>query len=431
MTSRLLAGVRAVELTEVWAGPMGGSLLGDLGADVVKVESFPRMSVTRTQGRALGGDEGDGPPYERSATHHIANRNKRNIALDLRTDSAAEILERLIAGADLLFEGYSAGTLEGMGFGWERVHALNPRLAMISMPGWGVEGPYRGYVTLGSGLDAASGHASVRGYPDRGPEDVPAIYHSDATGALTLVFAAVTALRRAEATGEGCFVDLSQTEALLAHLPALVAEWTLHGQLPERLGNRDPHVAPHGCYPAAGEDAWVVVAAETDAQWAGLVRVLGRPQWAEEGHPLAGVVGRLRAREEIDAAIAAFTREREQVDAADAIQAAGAIAAPVVSPAAMLASPQLTAREWFQTVEHRYAGVRVLAGFPWSMRDGGPSWDRACGLVGEHNHEVLRELGYSDAEIESLQRDAAIGDCYETPAAGGVAARRHGQQRRL
>lgn len=421
MTSGLLAGIRAVEACEVWAGPMAGSLLGDLGAEVVKVESYPRSSMTRplavgagAQGSVISDDEG--PPYELSGIHHLANRNKRNVAIDIRSDGGREAMRRLIASVDVFFEGYSAGTMERLGFGWDELHELNPRLVMISMPGWGVEGPYSGYVTLGSGLDAGAGHVSVRGAPERDTSFVQPIYHSDATGALTVVLAAITGLRRREETGEGCFIDMSQIEALTWQLPGVFAEWTLNGRRPQRLGNADPHIVPHGCYRTAGDDTWVTIAAEDDRQWAGLARLIGRAQWAQPSDPRSGVVGRLRAREEIDEAIAAFAAQATAEEVAEQVQAAGAIGAPVVSAPGMLASPQLQAREWFEMVSHRYAGERILGGFLWSIAGDEPSWDRACGLVGEHNHEVLGELGFSAEEIATLERDGAIGDRYELAA---------------
>lgn len=418
MTSGLLAGIKVVEACEVWAGPMAGSLLGDLGAEVVKVESYPRSSMTRplgvgpgAQGSVISDDEG--PPYELSGIHHLANRNKRNVAIDIRSEGGREAMRRLIASSDVFFEGYSAGTMERLGFGWDEVRKLNPRLVMISMPGWGVEGPYTGYVTLGSGLDAGAGHVSVRGAPERDTGFVQPIFHSDATGALTVVHAVIAGLRRREQTGEGCFIDMSQIEALTWQLPGVFAEWTMHQRRAERLGNADPHIVPHGCYQAAGDDRWVTIAAEDDRQWAGLASLIGHAQWAEAADPRAGVVGRLRAREEIDAAISAFAAQATAEEVAEQVQAAGAIAAPVVSAPGMLASPQLQARDWFETVSHRYAGVRILGGFLWSIEGDEPSWDLPCGLVGEYNHEVLAELGYSSEEIAALERDSAIGNRYE------------------
>lgn len=413
MSSGLLGGLRVIELAEVWAGPMAGSLFGDLGADVIKVESFPRNSQTRALVDAAGSaNVGFGPPYERSAIHHLANRNKRNVAMNLRDPASVEPFRRLIEGADLLFESYSAGALAAMGWGWDVVREINPRLVMISAPGWGAAGPYQGYVTLGSGLDASSGHTSVRGYPGDPPENTRPIFHSDATGALTIVFAAVTALRRREREGRGEFVDISQIEVLTWQLPGLLAEWTMHGRTAPPLGNADPHIVPHEVYPAAGEDSWVFVAAETDAQWAGLAGVLGHPEWGTLPHAFASIAGRLRGREEIDAAIAAFTSTRTSFEAAEAVQDAGAIAAPAVSPPEFMASEQIIARDWLQSVTHPFAGTNLYPGFLWSIAPDAPSWDRTCALVGEHNAEVLAELGYTPDEVAAFARDGVIGDRY-------------------
>jgi crotonobetainyl-CoA:carnitine CoA-transferase CaiB-like acyl-CoA transferase len=421
MSSRMLAGVRVVELAEVWAGPMGGSYLGDLGADVIKVESYPRFSVTRIVTPPV---PGQGPSYETSATQQTANRNKRHLALNLRTERGAEVLRRLLVDADILTESYSAGTFEQMGFGWEFCRAVNPRLSLISMPGWGVEGPYQGYVTLGSGLDASGGHWALRGYPGEPADQVPAIFHSDATGALTLVFAAVTALHRRAQTGAGARIDLSQIEALAWQLPGAFAEWTMHGREPGKLGNADPFVVPHGVYRAAGGEAagggdgeaWVAIAAEDDAQWSGVACAAGHPEWAVDGHAWATVTGRLAARAAIDAALGeyALTATAEQI--ADAVQAAGGIAAPLIAPWSVLTSPQHQARGWLERVEHRWVGTQLFPGFPWRTSPDAASWDRPSGLVGEHNHELLTALGYADDEVASMLADGVIGDHYSPRA---------------
>ncbi|MDA0364510.1 MAG: CoA transferase [Chloroflexi bacterium] len=417
MTSRILAGVRVVELAEVWAGPMGGSYLGDLGANVIKVESFPRTSVTRIVAPT---PPGQGPSYETSATQQTANRNKRHMALNLRTDRGPEVLRRLIAQADILTESYSAGTFAKMGFGWEFCRQVNPRLSLISMPGWGVTGPYQGYVTLGSGLDASGGHWSLRGYPDDPDDLVPAVFHSDATGALTLVFAAVTALRRREQTGAGTHIDLSQIEALAWQLPGAFAEWTMNGRVPRRTGNMDPVVVPHGVYLTSGGEAtagadgaaWVAIAAENDAQWAGVAGVLGHTEWAADGHPWATVTGRLAARAAIDAVLSEYALTATAETIADAVQAAGGIAAPVIAPWSVLTSAQHLARNWLESVDHRWLGTQLFPGFPWRTSPDAASWDRPSGLVGEHNSELLGELGYAEVEIASMLADGVIGDHY-------------------
>ncbi len=415
MTTQALTGLRVVEMTEAWAGPVGSSLLGDMGADVVKVESYPRNSMTRPILPREATMPGDGPAYERDALHHQGNRNKRNICVDVRTPGGTEVLRRLIGGSDLFLEGYSAGTISKLGLGWDAVHALNPRTCMISLAGWGVEGSYAGKVTLGAGLDATCGHMAARGYPDGPMEDVRSNFHSDATGAATVVCAAITALEQREHTAEGCFTDFSQWEGLVWQFPGLLGEWTINERLPPRLGNRDPHVVPHGAYPAAGDDEWVAIAAEDDAEWAGLSRALGHPEWAEEGHPWCSLLGRLRQRDAVDKAIADCTSDRSAFEIADAVQAAGAIAAPVVSSAQVLMSPQLAAREWNHTIDHRWTGPVMVGGFLWQVEPDPLTWDRPTALLGEHNHEVLVELGYNAGEITELERSGAIAERYPLP----------------
>lgn len=415
MTSTFLDGLRVIELSEVWAGPMAGSILGDLGADVVKVESYPRNSLTRLLASPAPGP-GEGPAYERSHIHHISNRNKRNIALNVRTDEGAEVLRTLIAGADVLFESYSAGTIDRMGFGWDTVKEINPRLIFISMPGWGAAGPYQGYVTLGSGLDAAGGHTAIRGEPTRPIEDIRPIYHSDATGALALVYAVITAIHQREETGHGAYIDISQIEVLNWHLPALVAEWAMNRRIPDRIGNADPLIVPHGCFRAiageAGDDAWVVVAAEDDRQWAALAEAMGHTEWAQRGHPWATVTGRLNAREEVHQAVREYVATGIAEDIAEQLQARGVISAPVIAPWSLLAQPQLASRNWMQYVDHPNVGLQAFPGFLWSVVPDGPSWDQACALVGEHNQEVLLGAGYSTEAISKLEEAGVIGNRY-------------------
>ncbi len=413
MTSTALAGIRVIDLAEVWAGPFGACLLGDMGADVIKVESFPRRSLTRPLVPDARVADGPGPVYERVDSQIQGNRNKRHIAIDFRSEGGAEVLRRLLAWGDIVIEGFAAGTIDRAGFGWESVHALNPRISMISMPAWGVRGPYRGYVALGSSIDAHVGHVSLRGVPGRDVEDVPGGFHTDATSPIEVVFAALTALSRRERTGEGSFIDLSQAEGFAWALAGSLGESELAGRVPGPLGNRDPYVVPHGCYPSAGPEQWVTVAAETDAQWAGLAGVLGHPEWAEDGHPWASVPGRLAAREEIDREVAAFTRKRPHADAADELQTAGVIAAPVAAPSAMLPSPQLQHRGWFKPVDQPYFGMRLFPGFLWQMEPDSPEYERGSGLIGEHNREVLTELGYDSGEIRALEEACAIGDRYD------------------
>jgi crotonobetainyl-CoA:carnitine CoA-transferase CaiB-like acyl-CoA transferase len=417
MAGRSLAGVRVIDLAEVHAGPMGATLLADLGADVIKVESYPRTSLTRPLQPDARVADGHGPTYERTAPQTQSNRNKRFLALNIGDPAGVEAFHRLLDTADVVVEGYAAGTIHRLGFGWEPVHARHPRLTMISMPAWGVAGPYNGYVALGSGVEATTGHIRARGPREGAIEDIPSTVATDASAPLAVAFASLAALRRRERTGEGSFVDLSHAEAFSWYLAGLLGEHALAGRVPEALANADPYIVPHGAYRAAGDGPtgagdWVAIAAETDEQWAGLAALLGHPEWAADGHPWASVAGRLSARDAIDAEIAAFARPRDRWELADAVQAAGAIAAPVLEPSAVLASAQLQARGWFIPVEHRYLGERLMHGFLARVAPDAPAWERPAGLVGEHNEELLAELGYAPAAIGELRAAGVIGESY-------------------
>jgi len=265
------------------------------------------------------------------------------------------------------------------------------------------------------GFEAMSGLASVRGYPSAPVEELIPTLHSDATVPLALVFAVVTSMMRREQSGEGSYIDLAQIEELATQIPGVLGEWTLNGRVPERVGNADPHLVPHGCYRASTEDGWVVIAAQSDTQWTGLAGVMGHPEWAADGHPWATLVGRLGDREAVDRAVAEFARTGTPYEIADRVQAAGAIGAPANPPEGPLFSPQLQEREWFETVDHPYLPNRLLGGFLWRLQPDPPSWDLRCGLLGEHNREVLHEVGYTDPEIDALVESDVIGDRYPDP----------------
>ena len=182
------------------------------------------------------------------------------------------------------------------------------------------------------------------------------------------------------------------------------------------MGNTDPLIVPHRCYRAAageaGEDSWVFVAAEDDAQWNALAGAVGHPEWAKRGHAWATITGRLAHRDEIDGALAEFVASGTAEEIADRLSSAGAIAAPAVAPWSLLSNPQLQARNWLQYVDHPYVGTQVFPGFLWEVEPDEPSWDRPSGLVGECNREVLADLGFSEAEIEDLYAQGAVGDRY-------------------
>lgn len=414
-----LRGLRIIELCEVWAGPTGCSLLGDLGAEVVKVESFPRASMTRAvrtppPGRARGyAGPLDAPrPWERSSTHNMANRNKLGVTLNLATAEGRDLLQRLVAVSDAVVDGYSGGTMDKLGCGYEAMRAAKPDIVWLSMPGWGVRGPYSGYVTLGSGLDATSGHWMLRGYPGDDANRTASVFHTDATGANAIVVAVMTALFHRRRTGRGQCIDLSQMEVFLPHLARPFMDAAMNGREWPRTGNRDTAMAPHNVYRCAGEDRWVAIAVQNDAQWQALVRALGDPPWAREAR-FGDAIGRLRHEDELDAGIAAWTSRHDPYHAMHTLNAAGVPAMIVANEADGAHDPHLVARRFFEEVELP-SGIRATHCGPlWQFSDVRLSITRPPATVGQHNRDVFGGLlGLTDAELDELARRQVIGDTY-------------------
>lgn len=410
-------GLRVVDLTDVWAGPMAASFLGDLGADVIRVESSSRPAILRptastpTMKGFLDDDPSAQPLWERSIRNYTPNRDKRGIALDLKEPAGREILDRLIARADVLLESYASGVVEKLGFGWERISNLNPRLIMISMSGWGDGGPYHGYRTMGSGIDATTGHVHLRGYRDTDVTRTVQAYQSDAAAASAALFAVGVSLRQRKRTGRGSWVDMAQAEVLMAHMPTpfLAEAYGLAEATP--LENQHPVHVPFNCYPCQGEDRWIQICVQSQEQWLALCEVLA-PSLRDDprfGSPEA----RLANRGAVDLAVADLTRGRDSLELQNELQSTGVPAGAVYNQAQVANDRHLNARGFFERRPHSIAGERVYPGFSWRVDGEYDRAERSSNLLGEHNREVLLELGYSPAETDQLSASRVIGDSFQ------------------
>ena len=415
MSYDLLDGIRIIELAEVWAGPTACSFMGDLGADVVKIESFPRNSPTRP---LFSSDwrvspAGTGPPYERAWAHLQANRNKRNIALDLKTNEGLDIFNKLAKGADIIIESFSAGTIDKLGIGWDALQKINKQASLISIPGWGVEGIYKGYVSFGTGFDCVTGHAIMRGHPGRKEEEILGSTHSDATVAQALVFAVVSAMQSRNKNKKGIYIDFSQVQQLTTQLVSLYSEWALNKREMPRMGNENEFIVPHSSFPVAGEYQWVIIVAENDEQWNGLCKALQKDEWAKFGHEWATISGRLANRDAVHEAIAKITASMDSDDLCSLLQAEGVIASSVAEPAELLASEQLGYRQWFQSLDNQFLGTRIYPGLSWSINNVENLPNKPYGSLGEDNHSILSELGFTQKEIKNFEKNLVIGNKYE------------------
>ena len=404
MAAGPLNGVRVLDLTHVWAGPLGTRILGDLGANVVKIEApLGRGPREYKGGLPLGGWLGNKPPDEPWNVNAIfvkLQRNKRSVALDLKADAGREAFLELVAVADVVIENFSARAMPALGLGYPELSAANPRIVYVAMPGFGTSGPYRDRVAFGPTVEPMSGLTSVMGYGPEEPRNT-AMALMDPTTAVNAAAAVVDALRRRERTGKGAFVEMSLHEGGVALWGPWLAEHQLGGDI-RRLGNRHPRMAPHGVYRCAGEDAWVAVGCRHGTDWRALCGLI------EGLSAEADLAARLADQDRIDEALSAWTCTRSKAEAAEALQARGVPAGPVNITPDMTADAQVRARGFFDHVE---PGPTPMPGNPIKMAGTGPADWTPCPRLGADNRAVLADwLGYEAGRIDALETAGVLVD---------------------
>ena len=398
-----LAGLKILDLSMFFSGPLAMQIAGDAGADVIKVESVQRIDGWR--GAPVADVE---RPWERSPNFNWVNRSKRGITLNLTDPRGTDILKRLVVDADVLIENYTPRVMGNFGLDYETLREINPRLIMMSMPGFGADVSWRDYVAFGMSTEQMSGISHLTGYAD-GPPIFTGMNGGDPFVGVIAACALLSALQHRERTGEGQHIDLSQVEACTLFVGDAVTGWTLAGHDPGRTGNAHPTHAPHGIYPCL-EDGWISIECQTDEQWATLAGLMGRPEWASEGSPCVTALGRLEERATIDAAIAEWTRSRGHLELMDELQALGVPARAVASGPELLDDRHLAARGGFLVQDRPEIGVKHYPNQPYRFRFAASPPDRRAPLLGEHTTEVLRErLGMSDEKLARLERDDVIG----------------------
>ncbi|MBI4496411.1 MAG: CoA transferase [Chloroflexi bacterium] len=426
MTTRLpLEGIRIIDLTIVWAGPYASLLLGDMGAELIRVESLQHPDInTRGQVRvppaalATAGsqfpDRTPGPrPFERTATFNYTGRHKLSVTMDITRPKGREMFLRLVRQSDALLENNAAGTLEKLGVTWEMMLEANPRFIIITMPGYGNSGPYTFYKGYGANVEAVVGHTWLRGYADMDPTTTTPVYHADAAAGATAAFALLAALNYRTRTGKGQVVDISQAENTINQLPQPWMDYAMNRRVQGTLGNRHPGRAPQGVYPCAGEDSWVAISVGSDAEWAALCGAMGRPDLAGEAR-FADVVGRIRHHDAIDPHIAAWTEEHTHYEVMHTLQAVGVPAGPVLQQPEVFQDPHLRARGFFETVSVPHLGTHDYPGPSFKLSKTAAHIRRPAPRLGEHNAYVYREiLGVTEDEYAELVRERHIGDTYD------------------
>jgi crotonobetainyl-CoA:carnitine CoA-transferase CaiB-like acyl-CoA transferase len=399
-------GLRVLDLGTFWAAPFTGAYLGSLGAEVIKIESVQRPDPFRYTGtfQQLGPDW-----QEHGGLFQGTNLNKRNITLDLNRPQGRALFERLVTNADVVVENYSARVMDNFGLGYERLKDLNPRVIMVRMPGFGLEGPWRDYVAWAMVIEQAAGMAWLTGDAD-GPPRNPGGFIDPVVG-LHAVMAILAALQHRETTGEGQMIEIAQLELAAVLSAEQVMAWTRDGDFTGRSGNRSDEIAPQGVYQCAGTTDWVALSVRDDDEWNRLVDLLGRPAWAVDP-ALQTTGGRLMHHDALDVGLAAWAGSRKALDMVGELVSQGIPATRLMRAADMEDDPQLAARRFFQAIEHPISGVRNFPGWPvqWSWRDLGTHHVSVTPTLGQHNEVVLgHDLGLSQSDLDGLLADEIIG----------------------
>lgn len=392
-----LVGLRVIEFGQLLAGPFVGQLLGDMGADVIKVEDPQRGDPLRQWGREL--------PQGESLWWAIVGRNKRSVTLNLRESDGQTLAKRLIASADIVIENFRPGTMERWGLGYSQLKQINPKLIMVRVSGFGQSGPYAHRAGYGAIGEAMGGLRYVVGDPATPPSRM-GISIGDTLAALFATIGALAALHERQSSGVGQVVDAAIFEAVLGVMESIVPEWEIAGYQRERTGSVLPNIAPSNLYPTR-DGKWILIAANQDSVFGRLCGVMGRPELAEDSRYVDHVARGAR-QAELDDLIGDYTRSVDSGPLEKALHEAGVPTGRIYQVADMLEDEHFAARHTLAKVPHAVFGeITMQDVFPRLSRTQGTiRWPGA--RLGAHSVEVFRELGMSREELAEFPRSGLV-----------------------
>ena len=408
-TGQPLKGLRVLDLGWVWSAPWVSTMLGELGAEVIKVEHAKRPDNLRLSGRVVrDGKVVEGPSREMSPMYHQVNHGKRGITLNTKEPRAVDLVKRLARISDVVIENMSPGSMERSGLGYQTLRASNPSLVMLAMSSAGQFGELASMRAYAPTMSSFVGMEELVGYPGEAAQGALNIALGDPNAAVHGLVAVLAALRHARSSGQGCYIDLSQNEALLGTLRPYLLDAQVQGRQPPPAGNRHPLMAPHGIYPAREAGAWLTLTVASDAQWQALTQLAPAQAWAQDAR-WQPAVARCVGVAELDAAIGAWTATFARDELVARLRDAGLAATPVLSLEEQRAHPQFTARGMRHPIRIPVYGDDTVFCAPWRFSGFAPQVS-ACGpTTGQHNDQVFGELlGLSADEISELKQSGVI-----------------------
>jgi crotonobetainyl-CoA:carnitine CoA-transferase CaiB-like acyl-CoA transferase len=396
-----LAGLRILDFGWIFAVPHATAWMGALGADVIRVESMKAPDLVRF----LTGTDGI-VGANRSGVFHSINFSRRSIALDLSQPEAQEIARRLVKLSDVVTENFTVGNMQKYGLGYDDLRKIKPDIIMLSGTPLGQDGPHARTVGFGPTTQAYAGLCHLTGYPGDFPCGIGGTWPDFAVG-TGMVFFMLAALYHRNRTGEGQYLDLSMAEMVTTMIPEAMMDYFMTGREQGPIGNRDPHLAPHGVFPVKGDDRWIALACTNDEEFGALCEVLGVPSMAADP-PYATMAARLRNVGMLESEIAARTRDFESVDLVSKLRARSIAAGPVYNTHQLLADEAFRASGMLFVRECGEVGARQVPGIPVGFSD--LEYDyRGAPQIGQHTDEVLSDLlGMSAAEIARLKETKVL-----------------------
>ncbi|WP_158893669.1 MULTISPECIES: CaiB/BaiF CoA-transferase family protein [unclassified Pseudomonas] len=392
-----LTGLRVIEIGTLIAAPFAARLLAEFGAEVIKIEALDKGDPLRKWRKLHEGT---------SLWWYLQSRNKKSLALNLRSAEGVALVEQLVEGADVLIENLRPGALEKLGLGWDVLHALNPKLTLVRISGYGQTGPYRDRPGFGAIGEAMGGIRYTTGTPGVPPARVGVSLGDSLASMHAVIGALMSVLRVKTGQGDGQVVDVSLVESVFNVMESLVPEYSMLGHVRERTGGALPGIAPSNTYPT-GDGGFVVIAGNSDPIYVRLMQAIGRPDLAERPD-LAQNDGRARHCELIDEAIAAWTGSRGIDEVLEILEGAEVPAGRIYSAADIVADPHYQAREMLLDTTLPDGATLKMPGIvpKLSATPGQVNWQGPT--LGEHTDGLLAELGLSEADIQRLRQGGVV-----------------------
>ena len=404
-----LEGVRIIEMGQLIAIPFAMKMLADMGAQVIRLESVARLESYRSD--SVYQNDISGEFWNKGANFYEQNRNKLGVTLDLSKPEGLQVLRNLVSIADVFSENFTPRVIKNFGLEYGDLRKIKPDIIMVSSTGYGFYGPWSNFGATGPATEGAAGLAYQTGYLGGGPV-MAEIPYTDYTSGEHTVFAVMAALMHRLRTGQGQFVDISQTQATSSTIPEVLMDFSANGRSGQRFGNQDTVMSPHGCYPCRGDDRWITIAVATDEEWQAVCRVLGQNGWAADPR-FNDSFSRWKNRDELDAVIGTVTSTWDAHELMHALQKDGVAAGAVLDSKDLLFDPHLGQRNFYEVVTHHEStGIPPLpyAGRPWKLSKTPAVNSQPAPLMGEHNSLVLSGLlGKTAEEMAELEEAGIIG----------------------